>query len=331
MIAINSGRRRFLTISAAAAGLPLLPVGAQAASPKLRVWRGVALGADSVLQIHHPDPADADRLIGVSLAEVRRLERVLSLYEADSALVRLNREGRIDSPPLDLLRVLAESANFHQLTGGAFDVTVQPLWELYAAHFGRPGADPAGPSQAAVRAALARVGQDGIVLSPERIRFTRPGMAITLNGIGQGYVTDRVVELLREGGVEHALVDMGETRAIGDHPAGGAWSVGLEDPASPGQVLEKIELTDRAVATSGGYGTEFDPAGRFNHIFDPADGSTSWRYASVSVVAATATEADALSTAFCLMPLECTAPIVRKLGLRGYFLERDRRRYVQIT
>ena len=124
---------------------------------------------------------------------------------------------------------------------------------------------------------------------------------------------------------------MGETRAIGDHPAGGAWSVGLEDPASPGQVLEKIELTDRAVATSGGYGTEFDPAGRFNHIFDPADGSTSWRYASVSVVAATATEADALSTAFCLMPLECTAPIVRKLGLRGYFLERDRRRYVQIT
>ena len=102
-------------------------------------------------------------------------------------------------------------------------------------------------------------------------------MAITLNGIGQGYVTDRVVELLREGGVEHALVDMGETRAIGDHPAGGAWSVGLEDPASPGQVLDRIELIDRAVATSGGYGTQFDPAGRFNHIFDPADGSTSWR------------------------------------------------------
>jgi thiamine biosynthesis lipoprotein len=324
-------RRRFIVITAAVGGLPLLPVGTRAASPMLRVWRGAALGADAVLQIHHPDPGAADRLIACSLEEVRRLERILSLYDPDSALVRLNRDGGLGEPPLDLVRVLAESAHFHRLTGGAFDVTVQPLWELYAGHFGRTDADPAGPPRGAVEAALARVGQDGIELSPERIRFARPGMGVTLNGIGQGYVTDRVVERLREGGVEHALVDMGETRAIGDHPAGGAWSIGLEDPASSGQVLDRIELTDRAVATSGGYGTQFDPAGRFNHIFDPADGSTSWRYLSVSVVATTATEADALSTAFCLMPLERTAPILRQLGLQAYFLYRDRRRYLQMA
>jgi FAD:protein FMN transferase len=129
--------------------------------------------------------------------------------------------------------------------------------------------------------------------------------------------------------VQHALVDMGETRAIGGSPFGGAWSVGLEDPAAPGQVLDRIALTDRAIATSGGYGTEFDPAGRFNHIFDAKDGTTSRPYKSVSLVADTATSADALPTAFCLMPLDRTDPVVKDLGLRAYFLDRDRRRWIQ--
>jgi FAD:protein FMN transferase len=321
-------RRRFLTIAAASSGLPLLRVGASA-TPLLRVWRGVALGADAVLQVHHPDPEQADRLIAHALDEVRRLERILSLYDPASALVRLNREGELAAPPFDLVRIFGESARFHRLTGGAFDVSVQPLWDLYASHFGQPDADPAGPSPAAIASVLPLVGQDAVELSPEYIRFTRRGMTVTLNGIGQGYVTDRVVERLREGGVEHALVDMGETRAIGGHPLGGAWSVGLEDPATPARALDRVDLIDRAIATSGGYGTEFDPAGRFNHIFDPKDGSTSWRYASVSVVAGTATEADALSTAFCLMPLDRTEPLVHQLGLRSYFVAPDRQRWMQ--
>src|SRR5689334_3937776 len=97
-------RRRFLTIAAAAGGLPLLRVGAHT-TPLLRVWRGAALGADAVLQVHHPDPAQADRLIADALDEVRRLERILSLYDPDSALVRLNREGELEAPPFDLVRI----------------------------------------------------------------------------------------------------------------------------------------------------------------------------------------------------------------------------------
>ena len=321
-------RRRFLAISAAACGLPLLPLRA-AQTPRLRVWTGAALGADARLQIHHPDPAAADRLIAAALAEVRRLESVMSLYDPDSALWRLNRDGRIEAPPLDLVRVLAESERAHALTDGAFDVTVQPLWDLYAAHFSRPDADPAGPPGEATAAALARVGQDALAVSADAIGFARPGMAATLNGIGQGYVTDRVVERLRAGGVEHALVDMGEIRALGTYPEGGPWRVGLEDPDEPGRAAERVPLVDRAVSTSGGYGTRFDPAGRFNHIFDPADGRTSWRYRAVSVVAPTATEADALSTAFTLMPLDRTAEVVRARGLAAYFVLPDGRRIIQ--
>ena len=323
------GRRRFITITAAAAGLPLLSATGARAGTALRVWRGTALGAVATMQIHHPDPAIADRLIERSLVELARLEGVFSLYRTDSALTRLNRAGRLDDPPLDLVRLLTECQRFGQLTQGCFDVTVQPLWRLYAGHFARPDADPAGPPQAAIDAVLALVGQAGVEVEPRRIGLARPGMQLTLNGIAQGYVTDRIVERLREAGIEHALVDLGEINAIGGHPDGGPWSVGLADPLDPDRIDSRIALRDRAVATSAGAGTLFDRAGRFNHIFDPADGRTSRRYRSIAVVAANATTADALSTAFALMPPERTAPIVRSLGLEAYFVLPDGARVVQ--
>ena len=322
-------RRRFIAITAAAGGLPLLPVASALCAPLLRVWTGAALGCDATLQIHHPDPATADRLIEASLTEVERLERVMSLYRPDSALSRLNRDGMLEDPPFDLVRVLSESRRYGALTGGAFDVTVQPLWNLYAAHFSRPDASPDGPAPAAIAAAASRVGQDALEVDPARLRFARPGMSVTLNGIGQGYITDRVVELLRAGGVEHALVNMGKTRAIGGHPAGGPWSVGLEDPRAPGMIAEQVSLVDRALATAGGYGTLFDVAGRFNHIFEPWSGRTSWRWLSVSVETATATESNALSNAFAVMPAEATETLVRALGLVAHFVGPDGARTVQ--
>ncbi|KAA5612639.1 FAD:protein FMN transferase [Rhodovastum atsumiense] len=308
------------------AGLPLLAPHA-APQPMLHVWRGSALGANAELQLHHPDPAEARRLIRDSLDEVARLERQLSLYQPDSALLRLNRDGALAAPPFDLLRLLAEAARFHALTDGAFDVTVQPLWDLYAGHFARAGADPAGPPAEAVAAALDRVGQHRIHLDADQITL-RPGTAITLNGIAQGYVTDRVVERLRANGITQALVDMGEARALGGHPMGDAWQVGLEDPAAPGQIAETIPLRNRAVATSGGYGTRFDAAGRFNHIFDPADGRSSWRYAAISVIAPDATTADALSTAFSLLPPERVAELARQAGVTVHVARTDGTRVI---
>ena len=313
-------RRRFLGITAAAAGFPLLPFGAAAATPRLRIWRGVALGADAMLQIHHPDPVTADRLIASALAEVRRLEAIMSLYQPDSALMRLNRTGVLDDPPPDLVRVLGESAAYHELMGGMFDVTVQPLWQVYAAHFSRPAPDPAGPPAAAIQEALSRVGQQWVEYGPDRIRFRHPGMGVTLNSIGQGYITDRVVELLRAGGITYALVDMGKMRAIGLHPSGAPWRVGLEDPESPGMVATRVEIRDEAIGTAGGYGTRFDAAGRFNHIFDPVTGATSWRFASVSVISPTATEANALSTSFTLIPLAMAEAVIRERGIAAHFV-----------
>ena len=313
-------RRRVLRILAAATGLLLLPRRGAGAAP-LTVWRGSVLGADATLELAHPDPAEARRLIADCLAEVARLEAEFSLYRPDSALVRLNRAGVLERPSPDLLRLLAAAERFRVLTGGAFDITVQPLWELYAAHFSRPGADPAGPAPALLAAALARVGGARVGLSPDRIVLV-PGTALTLNGIAQGYVTDRVADLLRSRGVR-ALVDLGEIRALGLRPDGTAWPVGLENPQRPGTVAEHLALADRAVATSGGYGTIFDPAGRFNHIFEPASGRCSWRHAAVSVVAAEACTADALATAGCLLEEPALAALARACGVRVHLARRD--------
>ncbi len=193
--------------------------------------------------------------------------------------------------------------HYTKLTDGLFDVTVQPLWELYAGHFSREGADPAGPAPAAIEAALGRVGWRRLSVARDLILMPHD-MAVTLNGIAQGSVTDKVVDLLRGQGIGHSLVDMGEARAIGSRPDGRPWEVGIADPDVARRTEAVILLVDRAVSTSGSYGFRFDQAGRFNHLFDPRTGGCASGYRSVTTVSRSATAADALSTAFSLMPEE---------------------------
>ncbi len=315
-------RRRVIRISAAAAGLALLPFGralpADVAAPV--TWNGTALGAAAAIRIHHASTAEAERLIRQALAEVRRLERIFSLYQADSALVELNARGVLAAPPAELVALLEECGTYWRLTGGAFDPTVQPLWQLFAGHFARPDADPAGPPAAAVDAVLARVGYQHLLVDADRIAFARRNMAVTLNGIAQGYITDRVVDLLKAGGIAQSLVDMGEVRALGWGPEGRPWSIGVADPAQPDLILRTVDVVDQAVATSSGAALPFDAAGRFNHIFDPRTGFGAHAHRLVTVVMPSATAADALSTAFSILPAEAaarTAPAFA--GLRLFF------------
>ncbi len=297
-------RRRFIRITAAAAGMALLPYRRSQAAGPLRQWQGVALGADASLQVYHPDPAIADRLIVAAVDEMRRLESIFSLYKSNSSLVRLNTDGFLDAPPPELVELLAISKRFSDVTSGAFDATVQPLWEVYAAHFSRPDADAAGPSAVAIAAARSRVGYSAVQVDSARVSFSRPGMKLTLNGIAQGYITDRVADLLRAAGCAHTLVDMGEIRALDDHPSGRPWLIGLKDALDPSRSLASVPLENDAISTSSALGTTFEPSGRFNHIFNPATGGCASRYLSVSVKTSQATTADALSTAFSLMPID---------------------------
>lgn len=295
-------RRRFVNISAAAAGLALPTLGrAVASDADVVVWYGTMLGANATMKIHHAVRAKAERLVTMAYSEARRLERLFSLYLPDSALVELNRTGILVDPAPEFVDLLSTSRRYSELTNGAFDPTVQPLWKVHVDHFSGTDPDPAGPPQASIRSALARVDYRRVSVSRERIAVPK-GTELTLNGIAQGYVTDRIVALLRAHGIEQSLVDMGEIRAIGSRPDGSPWEVGVVDPETSGRIETTLRIVDRAVSTSGGYGFRFDPKGSFNHLFDPATGGCSTLYRSLTTVGRSATAADALSTAFSLMP-----------------------------
>ena len=337
-------RRRFIQISAAFSGAMLLggagrlAFASQAnAAQSTHTWSGIALGADASLQITHPDPLVAQTLIERSVAEVQRLESLFSLYRDDSALSILNRQGFLNEPSNDFLTLLNRSKEFSRLTDGMFDVTVQPLWKAYADYFAAahdsPAARAAADSMAATPAdlqahihdALKRVDWRKIDIDSQRIRLAQPGMAITLNGIAQGYITDRITQLLAANGIDHALVNMGEIYGLNpDSPtASKPWHVGLEDAHQPGSIAARVPVRNQAVATSGAHGTPFTADMRHNHLLDPRQGLSSHRYHSVSVVASDATTADALSTAFSLMPEPAIKALSRELDVQTYLQARD--------
>ena len=312
-------RRRFIRISAAAAGLSVAPFGRPARADTLLAWRGTMLVAIATMEIYHENRRQAEQLISVACAEARRLERLFSLYLPDSALVELNRTGILVDPAAEMVDLLSIAQRYSELTGGLFDPTVQPLWDLYADHFSQEHPDPAGPSPAAIKAAVASIGCSRLSVDRDRIVMPR-GMAVTLNGIAQGYVTDKMVDLLRSHGVTHSLVDMGETRAIGSRPDGRPWEVGVADPDLVGRMETVLPIMDRAVATSGAYGFRFDPQGRFNHLFDPRTGECAGRYRSVTTISRNATSADALTKPFSLMPEEQIRSLLPQVDIERVYL-----------
>jgi thiamine biosynthesis lipoprotein len=312
-MSIHFTRRRAITVLAAAAGLPLL-MKAGSAQARLARWEGTAMGAQASIQLYHADEGKAQAALGAAQAELQRLEGMFSLYRADSAISALNRHGRIEGAPSELIELSRMALSYAEITEGVFDPTVQPLWQLYFRHFTAASPDASGPAKADLDQALALVDWRGVAIEGESIRFARPGMGFTLNGIAQGYITDRVADVLKSHGFESMLIDMGEPRALAAKPDGSSWRIGIANPGDPKSALTEISVTDKAVATSGGYGTMFDEQGRFTHLFDPRSGSTAPALTGVTVVADTAAKADALSTALSVAPLDKRRAIAARAG-----------------
>lgn len=314
-----------ITVTAGAAAAPFLPRPAGAEPPKRWVWRGTALGAPATLILEHPDRAAAEAAITACLAEVERLEAEFSLHRPGSALSRLNAEGALAWPSLDMLVLLETAAAVSDASGGAFDVTVQPLWRLYAEHFAANPRATDGPPQGEIARALQRVDYRRLSLTPERVALP-PGMLVTMNGIAQGYVTDRVADLLRGRGWANVMIDLGEIRALGRPSEGGAWTVGLDRPANLRGPLPILAVSDRAVATSSAAGTVFEASGRHHHLFDPRTGRSASGCAQVTVVADRAALADGLSTAlFAARPEERTRILARFPKTECLIVETDGR------
>ena len=244
---------------------------------------------------------DADGLaqdaLRAAMHEVQRIDALLSLFRPDSQLSRLNRDGRIEDADPHLLRNLEFAAQLAALTGGAFDVTVQPLWELYT----RAKADGVLPAPRAIAQARDRVDHRAVVIEGTTVRLDRPGARVTLNSLAQGYATDVVLDMLRARGVAAALVDTGELGNLGRRAPARPWTVGVQHPRDRSGLIARIGMDGRVVSTSGDYATTFSGDFRHHHIFDPATGVSPPRFSSTVALAPSGLLADGLSTAMMVL------------------------------
>ncbi len=309
-------RRRAIQVVAAAAGLPLLAAGVRATVPAGRFfgWQGEVLGASSELTLWHWDEALARRAILKVRQEIERYERIFNL-QRDSEIARLNRDGVLARPSLELVEVVDASLRLGTLSDDAFDISVQPLWRVYEQHFwSRSRVEPDIVARAAD---VARTLVDYRRIQPGSARIDLPtGTAITLNGIAQGFITDCIADLLRNEGFEQAVVDLGEFRALGSHPDDRPWRAALRG----GQT---VELSGNALAVSGGYGTAFEPSGRFHHIFDPSTGASANALCEVAVIAPRSMIADGLATAICVAGEESAPRLLAPYGARAILTRPD--------
>jgi thiamine biosynthesis lipoprotein len=228
------------------------------------------------------------------------VDELLSIYRPDSQVSRLNRAGSFADPHPYFVEVLKRSKEISELSDGAFDVTVQPLWQLYAAE------KAAGriPDASAIEHARQSVDWRKLEVANDLVRLRGRDMAITLNGIAQGFAGDKVLAALRSHGICHALVDTGEIGALGRKSDGKPWTVGIQHPRRDDAYVGLARLEGGCLATSGDYVTTFTPDRAQHHIFDPATGHSPVEFSSVTVFAPTGTDADGLSTAVFVLGIE---------------------------
>lgn len=254
-----------------------------------RVLRG--FGTTLWLRAGHADAAVVERGLDAAVVSIRHVERLMSLFDPDSAVSRLNRDGVLHDPHPDLVRVLQLAREVSADSRGAFDVTVQPLWLLWQ----RTAREGRLPAPAELQAARGRTGWRHVQLSDSRIAFARRGMAITLNGIAQGYAADLAREALRTHGIADALLDTGEWQPLGCSPERGAWRLGIADPRDAQRLLATLVSDGRAIACSSDDKLAFSADHRHHHILDPHTGDSPPHLATTVVAAPSCALADALT------------------------------------
>lgn len=264
-----------------------------------RLYRGVdlAFGTTVSVLLVHGDERQANRAIEDAFAEARKIDRLMSIYRQESQVFVLNATGSLAHPDPHLIAILKTAAELSALSGGAFDVTVQPMWMAYKNAHARNELPP----DAELAGTRALAGWQQLAFDDKSIRFLRPGMAITLNGIAQGYATDLALDAVRARGIGHALLDIGEYGALGARSKERPWRLAIQDPRKKVPLARALQMDGRAVATSGDYELAFSNDFSQHHILDPHTGKSPVELASVTVVAPSAVMADGLSTAMMVM------------------------------
>ncbi|UCD08965.1 MAG: FAD:protein FMN transferase [Dehalococcoidales bacterium] len=246
--------------------------------------------------------------IDSAFVRMEEIETIATTWDSKGEAYRLNETGHLDNPSEELLELIKLSLEYNDITDGCFDITVQPLLDLWQYN---PDAETQfweldkSDQLLAIDDAMSLVGSDRIVLNGDSIRLEE-GSSITLGGIAKGYAADEALKTLKSLGIKHALVNAGgDIRTLGTKPGGEGWGIALVNPDDTTQSLASFVVKGQAVTTSGNYERYFNPEKSAHHIIDPKTGFSADACISVTIIAEDGVRADALATGvFVLGPHE---------------------------
>jgi len=320
---IRQGKR----LALATPFLSLITYDGANAARRLTVLTGATMGTTYSVKISKM-PANVDRF-EMENAIVRILETVnaqMSTYRLESELSKFNAESSaswVEISP-DTLAVVKEALRIARLTDGAFDPTIGPLVDLWG--FGAGSTRQGVPSKRHIGEILKRIGHNNVLTmsSPPSIAKSQPGIRIDLSGIAKGFGVDKIAKYLERAGVEYYLAEIGgELRGRGYSQRGDVWRVGIERPLGARRTVQRVvRLGGQALATSGDYRILFERKGiSYSHILDPRDGQpVQHGLASVTVIAPTAMQADALSTALMVLGPEAGFRLAKRENIAAFFI-----------
>jgi FAD:protein FMN transferase len=307
--------------------LPMALGGACGGSPGAAASRvvqraGTAMGSELRLTAYTDDEAAAQRAFDAVFSEFERLDALLSVWRPGSDVLRVNAAAGDRPVPvsLDTRAVLRAARQVSDWTGGKFDVTFGPLAEVWK--FDAQDQDNSIPDDAHIGSRLPLIDYRRVEIDEEAgtVFLTRKGMRIHLGGIGKGYAVERAAAILRQAGIRDFMIQAGGDLYAGGFKEGKPWRLGINDPRGPaGRLFAAVDLSDGTFSTSGDYARFFIKGGiRYHHLLDPATGLPARGCRSVTIVADSPTQADALSTGvFILGPADGMALVERLPGVEA--------------
>lgn len=276
------------------------------------------------------DRRKAEKAIGLAYKEVERIDKMMSKRNPDSEVSLINKAAWEKAVPVskDTAYVIQSSKKISELSSGAFDITVGPLFKLMRFD----DAKPIVPPQKEVDKILPLVNYKGVTVSQDKdgaftVKLAKKGMEIDLGGIAKGFAVDKAVNVLKENGIKNAFVEGGgNSKFIGFNLKKEAWKVGVQHPRKKDEIVKVLEVKDKALSTSGDYERYFEKDGvRYSHILDPKTGFSARHCLSVTVMVddeKDCTAGDGLSTAlFVLGPKKGLELVKRLQGIEAIFLE----------
>ncbi|MFT4304328.1 MAG: FAD:protein FMN transferase [Candidatus Woesearchaeota archaeon] len=278
------------------------------------------LGTIVTINAYHSEKDKLETALISAFDEVIRIDNLLSNYKDNSEVSILNKEKIIENISEDIKFNIIKSLYYANMSNGAFDITVQPILDLFREKFAEGGP----PTRDEIDDVLKKVDYSRITIS-ERTIVIGNNQKITLGGIAKGYIVDKVADVLISYDIKNALINAGgDIRAIGEKPNGEPWSIALSDPRNRNNYIEIIELKNQSIVTSGDYERYFDPDKRYHHIVDPRTGDSATELISVTIIGSNTMDIDAIATAVFVLGKNQGIKFIEKNNVTGIIITNDR-------